>query len=302
MSGVSRACPSGVHEATCAIRARGERCRARPPRRSVEGAGTLRARRCRCRRHDARRCIWTCARSWRTRASGRRRSQPLTPPTDLTTPRPTHWVRPRRPPSATEPTPGTRIDFSRDGSRSPKTPRRRTSSHDGLPGRGVGCGERTLRKPVFHHLLTRTRTLRLFLRRPVGLNLRLRFLSARELDRFPVHRECGLVLERAALVENQSDAPEHDACEEMEGERVGQSLAQESVTAAFSGQNRAGTRARRATSRRTVDGSSETWKGAGHGTHSSKGKGSRSAHISGRSPRSKPWQTPTRTASTRNTA
>ena len=66
-----------------------------------------------------------------------------------------------------------------------------------------------------YHNLTR---LRLFLRRPVGLNLRLRLLRARELDRFSVHREGGLVLERAALVENQPDAPEHDACGEKEGE------------------------------------------------------------------------------------
>ena len=120
-------------------------------------------------------------------------------------------------------------------------------------------------------------TLRLFLRRPVGLNLRLRLLRARELDRLPVHRERGLVLERAGLVENQPDAPEHDACEEKEGRKrdneEGQNLALESATRAFSGRNRAETRAHRATLRRAVDGSSGTRKRAGHGTHSSTGKG-----------------------------
>ena len=145
---VARACPSGVHEATRAIRARGERCRARPPRRSVAGGETRRAHRRWRWRRDARRWIRTCVRSWRTCASGRRRSQPPTPPTDLTTPRPTRWARPTRPPSAIGPTPGTRIGSPRDVSRSPGKPRRRTSSHNALRGRGVGCGERTLRKPV----------------------------------------------------------------------------------------------------------------------------------------------------------
>jgi hypothetical protein len=47
----------------------------------------------------------------------------------------------------------------------------------------------------------------------------------------------------------------------------------ESATRAFSGRNRAETRAHRATLRRAVDGSSGTRKRAGHGTHSSTGKG-----------------------------
>jgi hypothetical protein len=82
---------------------------------------------------------------------------------------------------------------------------RKTPTPNIVSRHASGARRRLWRKDVAKTCITisvEPAGLRLFLRRPVGLNLRLRLLRARELDRFPVHRERGLVLERAGLVEN----------------------------------------------------------------------------------------------------
>ena len=155
---------------------------------------------------------------------------------------------------------------------------------------------RTKRKPLLQYYL------RLFLRRPVRLNLRLRFLRASELHRFLVHRERRGVFKGPRLVENKTDTPEHDACEREGGMgRVRKQSFWESATFWILWRTERVLR-----ERVQIDGLTQRKQRArktkSHNTYLSTGTGSRSTRTLGRNPRSTRTRTQSSTETTRRTA